>query len=76
MNDTKIELHNATVTTETVAVITIDEHTERYSIHNIAGILHRLDVNATRGKVLKHYNRSHEELLEIFGHALKMLGGL
>lgn len=75
MNDTEIELHGATVTTEDVAIITIDNETESYRIKDVAGILHRLDVDSTRGKVLRHYNKSHEELLEIFGHALKMLGG-
>ena len=76
MNDTEIELHGATVKTEQSAIITIDNHTDAYRINDIAGILHRLDVDSTRGKVLKHYNKSHEELLEIFGHALKLLGGL
>ena len=75
MNDTEIELNNAIVTTEQVAIITIDGHTESYRLHELGGILSRLDVDATRGKVLKHYNRSHEELLEIFGHALTMIGG-
>lgn len=76
MNDTEIKLHGATVTTEQVAIITINDHTDTYRLPELAGILHRLDVDSTRAKVLKHYDRSHEELLEIFGHALKMIGGL
>ena len=73
MNDTEIQLHGATVKTESFAVVTINHHTETYSKDTLDSLLLGLQSKDVINEITAHYHKSQEDLKDIFTRALKLL---